>query len=134
MILKDYNVYNLFYRKEGAALVEIKDHHGDYDGYYQRHQVGDVCCDLPHLDLLLIGDKKFDIRTFSKANYLVDGENRTVEFVDVQGKVVDQFSYQVFWLDEADMLEVAFELPEDDERDLLKFITNKINALNEFEV
>ena len=44
------------------------------------------------------------------------------------GQVMDRLEYKVFWIDEADMLEFAFGLPSDVERDLLKYIANKIKG------
>lgn len=128
MVLRNYIYCNSYLNKIDESITKLKDYVGDYEGYFQDHSVGLVLCDLEMANLLQIGLKKYDLRLLKEMKYLADGENRRIEIVDFQGVVVDAFDYEVFWIDEGDMLEIAFGLPDDIERDLLKYVSNKINA------
>ncbi len=126
MIFKHYIEYSRYLKKEAGALHEILDYSGEYDGYFQDHQMGLILCDLKVEKYLQVGNQNYDINRLKVIEYIVDGENRVVQFISTDDELIKKYEYEVFWLDEADLLQIGFELPPDEERDLMKYISSKI--------
>lgn len=129
MIFKHYIEYSRYLKEEADVTQEIPNYVGEYDGYFQDHDLGLVLCDTEVKTHLQVGKQKYDVRNLKAVEYIADGENRIVQFISTDDQPIAKFEYKVFWLDEADLLEVGFGLPTDEERDLLKYISNKVEGI-----
>lgn len=127
MIFQDYTYYNKFLKIENSTTTKLDDYEGRRDGYFQDHEVGTILFGSGFKSILKIEDEEYDIRTIDEVIYLENGNTRTVRFINTEGDIIGEFNYDVFWIDETDFIELAFELPTDEEGDLLKYIANQIN-------
>ncbi len=128
MILKNFDTYDDYSEYSNGIINGIENYQGEHDGYFQNHTIGLILFAFKNDNFLRIGNKEYDIPSISKINYSADGIQREVQFVDNSEHVIDEFNYTVFWDNEVDMLEFAMELPDDVQRDLMKFISNKISS------
>lgn len=126
MVFRDYNYRNNFVRLEGDLIVELMDYNGPFQGYFQHHAVGMVLFGIPPVSFLKIGDQKIDVSLIKEVRYKANGNIREVDIIDFPGKPLMKFTYKEFWITEVDMIEFALGMPDDIERDLLKFISENI--------
>lgn len=130
MIAKNFIRYSEHAKVESnGTLCYLQNYEGNFEGYYQEHEIGLVVCDKQVSDYLEINGKRYDVNEIKRINYNDNGGSRLVQLISVSGKVIEIFNYEVFWVDDLDMLEFALELPQDEEKDLLKYITNKLNNI-----
>lgn len=127
MILQSYSYVGKFLQIDNGITKRLEGWEGKPDGYFQDHPVGTVLFCVTPLHFLTIGQETIDLNNINNVVYIDKGSTRTVQFIDSNATVIKELDYQAFWIDEIAFLEIAFELPEDADRDLLKYIANYIN-------
>lgn len=132
MKLRDYNCVGRYFLLDTKELVESKENTDDYQGFFQDHTLGRIVYCFDPNPFLQIQDKIFDLDKIKLVKYISSGNFREVELIGFEEELIDTFKYEVFWIDDADILEVAFGLPDDDERDIMKHIANAINRKSKF--
>lgn len=130
MIFKHYIYHSEYIKKEGEAITKLDNYEGSFEGYFQDHEVGMIFFAEEPETYFQIGSKKYTLESLKEIRYSARGSKREVEFIDANYKIMDKFNYEAFWIDELDALEIAFGLPDDDEKDLLKYISNRLNQIH----
>ena len=126
MVLRNFNIRNNYLEIDNNKITEFQGHTGNINGYFQKHAIGTILFSYKPDFFLKIKDKIYNTSSLKEVRYIVDGETRKVDFI-YDGNIIDSFEYKVFWINEADIIQFALEFPSDDEMDILKFISNKIN-------
>ncbi|MBY8961759.1 hypothetical protein KJK34_03230 [Flavobacterium sp. D11R37] len=121
MILKNFDKSNELIDYTDGQYVRLSNP-AESDGYYQNHAIGFIIFN-PNKDLFLINDKKFTISEIGNIVYNSSGNYREVIILDKKKHIKGNYSYELIYT-EANSIEFIFELPTDDEIDILKYASN----------